>query len=196
MPVKYFYSFLERRYSKRQLTKLAVGLLITLLGTQAFMFWYFGTTARSLSGMAHDRDNRTLLLSYTDRQEFIEHYSNDLEEGWCVYGYGNQTHIVVQDIEHISQPRSQSSRKIMYTCIPQTLGQILQGRSWRLIGDVHSHPGQSDSELSKGDTMSWATTSALLPLKGVYTIADGPEFFTTSSLSEPLEKQLLENKAE
>ena len=192
MPVKYFYSFLERRYSKRQLTKLAVGLLITLLGTQAFMFWYFGTTARSLSGMAHDRDNRTLLLSYTDRQEFIEHYSNDLEEGWCVYGYGNQTHIVVQDVEHISQPRSQSSGKILYTCVPQTVNQMLQGKPWMLIGDVHSHPDRSDAMLSKGDTMSWATTSALLDLKGVYTVADGPEFFTTSSLSTPLEKQLVE----
>jgi hypothetical protein len=69
---------------------------------------------------------------------------------------------------------------------------MLQGKPWMLIGDVHSHPDWSDAMLSKGDTMSWATTSALLDLKGVYTVADGPEFFTTSSLSTPLEKQLVE----
>ena len=190
-PINHLYSLLERQYSKRQLTKLAVGLLIALFGTQAFMFWYFGSTAYSVSGMAHDNDNRSVILSYNDSKEFAKHYDPDIEEGWCVYGYSNRTHFVITDVEHIARPQSQSSGKITYTCIPQTVDQLLQEKPWHLLGDVHSHPGQDDAALSRGDTLNWGTTAALLPLKGVYTVADGPEFFTTSSLSEPLDKQMV-----
>lgn len=144
-----------------------------------------------MQGMGHSQDQRTVILSEDDRRNFLHNYTSNLEEGWCLYGSINETHIVIDDVVHSSTTDKQSDR-ISFSCIPETVQQLTDWENPRLIGDVHSHPDRSKSRLSRGDIHGWALVGPLVKVKGVYTVGDGAEFFTVQSLSTPLDKRVVE----
>ena len=183
------YGWMERRYTKRALARAVVILFVTLLATQVVVVWYFGNVGLSLREMGYDDDTRTVIIDREDQRAFARHYDQLVEEGWCLYGSVNETHIRIEDVVH-ARAISQDSDHIEFTCVPETMGQLLARENGRLIGVAHSHPSKKRSRLSRVDTMTWGRTSPVVEVMGIYTERDGVEFFTVRSLLSPLEKDV------
>jgi len=183
--------WLADRYSRRTLSRVVIALLLMLLATQLFLVWYFGSVGLSLREIGYGEDERTVVLDAADHATFEREYDPDQEEGWCLYGSMNETHVRIDAVVH-ADPLSQSADRIEFTCAGETANRALAGTNARLIGTVHSHPSKTDSELSRVDTMTWGRTSPVVKVMGVYTEESGVEFFTVSSMLEPLDKDVRE----
>lgn len=177
--------WLARRYSSRALARAVVVLLVALLVTQSLMVWYFASVGLSLRQLSPADDDRTVVIDESDVRTFEETYHPEREEGWCLYGAVNDTHVRVDDVVH-ADPVVQEKDHVQFTCVGETTGQALRGRNANLIGVAHSHPSKDRSYLSRADTMTWARTSPVVEVMGVYTEGDGIEFFTVRSLHRPL----------
>ena len=188
-PMARLYDVLERRYSKRTLSRAVVVLFVALLASQVLFVWYFGSVGLSLREMAYDADERTVVLDSEDRAEFERHYSPGREEGWCLYGSMNETHVRIDEVVH-ANAFSKSADRIEFTCASETADQMLARENPRLIGTVHSHPSKNRSRLSRVDTMTWGRTSPVVEVMGIYTEEDGVEFFTVRSMVSPLRKDV------
>lgn len=177
--------WLERRCTTRTLASLtlvfAVGLAVALL----FVAWYFGSIGLSLGSVGYDDDARTVVMDATDRDAFARHYHDDREEGWCLYGQANETHVRIDAIVP-AQTLSQGRDEIQFTCVRETAGRLFGGQSANLLGAVHSHPSYDRSYLSRKDLLLWGRTTPVVEVMGVYTQKDGVAFFTVESLGTPL----------
>lgn len=183
------YDWLERRYSKRTLARAVVVLFVALVASQLLFVWYFGSVGLSLREMGYDADDRTVVIDEADHQRFERHYDPDQEEGWCLYGSTNETHVRIGGVVH-ADALSKSADRIQFTCARESVGRAVAGENPRLIGTVHSHPSKNQSRLSRVDTMTWGRTSPIVEVMGVYTENDGVQFFTVRSISDPLAKDV------
>jgi len=181
--------WLTNRYSERTLARAVIALVAVLLVSQILVVWYFGSVGLSLREMGYDDDDRTVVIDSEDRAAFERDYHPDHEEGWCLYGSINETHVRIDAVVHAA-PLSKSADRIEFTCAGETADQAFAGRNPRLIGTVHSHPSKNESELSRVDTMTWGRTSPVVEVMGIYTVEDGVEFFTVRSMVSPLEKDV------
>lgn len=188
-PLDRWADWFEARYSKRALTRAVVVLTVALLATQLVFVWYFGNVGLSLREMGYDEDDRTVQIDAEDEAVFERDYQPDREEGWCLYGSMNGSHVRVDAVVH-ADPISKRSDRIEFTCAGETADQLLAAENPRLIGTVHSHPSKDESELSRVDTMTWGRTSPVVEVMGIYTEEDGVEFFTVRSMISPLEKDV------
>lgn len=186
---------LERRCSGRTLAVLTVVSVVGLVLSQGILIWYFGSMGLTLGAVAYDGDGRTVVVDESDLAVFERHYSDDQEEGWCVYGTANETHIRVSDVVHAST-LSQGEREIEFTCLPETGGQVVTGENPHLLGTVHSHPSYNRSFLSRKDTMLWGRTTPVIEVMGVYTEPDGVAFFTVESMASPLRMEVIERESD
>lgn len=182
---------LEERVRKRTLSRAVVVLVVALVASQLVLVWYFGSVGLSLREMGYSDDERTVVVESEDIATFDRHYHPDHEEGWCLYGGINETHVRIDEVVH-AEALSKSSERIEFTCTRETTGQLLAGENSRLIGTVHSHPSKNRSRLSRVDTMTWGRTSPVVEVMGIYTEADGVEFFTVRSMITPLRKDVRE----
>lgn len=185
----WWYDWLEGRCSKRALSRMVVVLIVALVASQLLFVWYFGSVGLSLREMAYDADERTVLIDGDDQAKFERDYHPDREEGWCLYGSINETHVRIDEVVH-ADPLSKSADRIEFTCTGETADQLLARENPRLIGTVHSHPSKNQSRLSRVDTMTWGRTSPVVEVMGIYTDEDGVEFFTVRSMIDPLEKDV------
>ena len=183
------YAWVERRFSRRALSRAVVVLVVALVASQLLFVWYFGNVGLSLREMGYDDDDRTVVVDSDDVAVFERTYRQNREEGWCLYGSINETHVRIDDVIH-ADPLSKSADRIEFTCAGETADQLLARENARLIGTVHSHPSKNHSRLSRVDTMTWGRTSPVVKVMGVYTEADGVEFFTVRSMMHPLEKDV------
>lgn len=190
-PLGWLADRLAERYSTRTLARATVLLFVALLVTQGGLAWYFGNVGLSLREVSHDADDRTVVIDRADVTTFERHYDEDVEEGWCLYGSTNRTHVRIRDVVH-AEPLSQADDRIEFTCVPETAERLVGGGSLHLVGVVHSHPSHDVSEPSRVDTMTWGRVSPLVDVMGIYTEDDGAEFFTTRSLVSPLAKRVVE----
>jgi hypothetical protein len=188
-PLDRWYDWIDARYTKRTLTRVVVVLAIALLATQLVFVWYFGNVGLSLREMGYDDDERAVVIDGDDEAAFARDYHPDHEEGWCLYGSINESHVRVDDVAHAA-PISTSADRIEFTCAGETADQALAGENPRLIGTVHSHPSKDRSRLSRVDTMTWGRTSPVVEVMGIYTAEDGVQFFTVRSMVSPLEKDV------
>lgn len=185
-PASPLVDWLARRYDQRALAKATVGLVACLLVTQATFLWYAGSLGTSLRATAYSDDDRTVVIDRADRAAFARAYSEDTEEGWCLYGTANETHIRIDDVVH-ARALTKTDDRIAFTCVPESARRLVRGQDPRLLGVVHSHPDYNRSFLSRLDLMLWGRVSPLVELMGVYTEPDGVEFFTAESLTRPLD---------
>lgn len=181
--------WLERRYTKRGLARIVVVLAVVIVASQLLLVWYFGSVGVSFRQMGYDADDRTVVLDGPDEASFAREYHPRYEEGWCLYGSVNETHVRVDDVVH-AEPIARSTDRIEFTCAGETADQLLAGRNPRLIGTVHSHPSKTESRPSRVDTMTWGRTSPVVEVMGIYTEEGGVEFFTVRSMLTPLEKDV------
>jgi len=91
--------------------------------------------------MGYDDDERAVVIDGDDEAAFARDYHPDHEEGWCLYGSINESHVRVDDVAHAA-PISTSADRIEFTCAGETADQALAGENPRLIGTVHSHPSK------------------------------------------------------
>jgi len=174
------------RYTRRTLALLVIVLTITVLLMQVFFVWYFGSIGLSMAATGYDDDERTVVVDQEVHATFAADFSRHAEEGWCLYGTTNATHIRIESVVHAST-LTQESGRVEFTCLPETAGQLLAAKDTRLVGAVHSHPNHDRSYLSRSDIMHWGRVSPVIEVMGVYTATDGVAFFTVRSLRTPLE---------
>lgn len=187
-------AWLADRYSERGLARAVVVLAVALVLTQALVGWYVGQLGLSLREVAHSNDDRTVVVDPAAHAAFARHYDPGLEEGWCLYGSSNDTHVRV-DAAVNARPLSQQSDRVEFTCVPETARHLASGRSTGLVGVAHSHPSRNRSRPSRIDAVTWGRVSPLVEVMGIYTERDGVEFFTLRSLAEPLDKRVAERTA-
>jgi proteasome lid subunit RPN8/RPN11 len=190
-PVAAVVSVVEARFTTRQLAGAVLALSACLLLTQAFFVWYFGNVGLSMGAVAYNDDERTVVVDADELRQFERQYDSDVEEGWCLYGSSNETHVRIESVVH-ARPLDQRSGHVTFTCIPETLGRVAALNRPDLLGAVHSHPDFNRSWLSRKDVMLWGRVSPVIEVMGVYTDRDGPEFFTIESMTAPLEKRVIE----
>lgn len=181
--------WLERRYTKRTLARAVVALLAALLASQVVLVWYFGSVGLSFHEMGYASDDRTVVIDSEDHAEFARHYNDTYEEGWCLYGQFNDSHIRITDVVHASA-LSQGTDRIQFTCIGETAGQVLGANDPRLVGAAHSHPSMDRSYMSHKDSITLGRTSPVIEVMGIYTDEGGIEFYTVRSITSPLEKDV------
>lgn len=177
--------WLERRCTSRTLASLTVVLAVCLVVTVLFVSWYFGSIGLSLGSVGYDDDDRTVVVESDDLDTFERHYRSDREEGWCLYGSANDTHLRVDAVVP-AEPLAQSKEEIQFTCVRETAGRLLARENARLLGAVHSHPSYDRSYLSRKDLLLWGRTTPVVEVMGVYTEEAGVAFFTVESLGTPL----------
>jgi len=183
-------AWLADRVSERTLARLAVAFAAGFVVLGAGVAWYAGSVGVSMGAMAYDDDGRTVVIDADDAAKFDRHYDDDREEGWCLYGSSNETQIRIEEVVH-ADPVRQESGRVTFTCLPETAGQVLDGDTATLVGTVHSHPGHDESELSKLDIALFGRLSPFVETMGVYTEANGTAFFTTDSMTNPLDTRVV-----
>lgn len=188
-PLTWLTEWFERRYTKQALARLSAVLVVLLVTTQVLFIWYFGSVGLSMGTTAYNNDNRTVVIDATEVGEIERDYDPNTEEGWCLYGSKNETHVRVTEVVR-AQTIFKREDRIAFTCIPETASQVAAGRNPQFVGNVHSHVDQNESRLSRLDVMLLGRVSPVVTVMGVYTEQDGVEFFTTESMNEPLEKEI------
>lgn len=188
-PYLWLRNHLENRYTKKELARQIILCLTLFTITCITVTLYF--TSMALHGMekSWSDDDRIVLINQSDHQEFSKHYSQYREEGWCLYGYENQTHIVIDRVIHSGTDRKQS-HSIQFSCIPETSIRILEDWELGFLGIVHSHPQSLSTELSKGDMMFWGSNLPLISVQGIYVDGKNLAIYTVSSYSEPLDLKI------
>ncbi|WP_336002571.1 hypothetical protein [Halorientalis halophila] len=181
--------WLTSRASERTLARLTIAFALCSVVLLVGIAWYVGSLGLSMGAMAYDGDDRTIVVDASERAEFARHYDEDREEGWCLFGSTNETHVRIDEVVH-ARPLDQDAKRVTFTCLPEAGGQLLTGDSANLVGVVHSHPGHNTSELSKLDIAMFGRLSPLVEVMGIYTDADGVAFFTTDSMTNALDTRV------
>jgi hypothetical protein len=189
-PVSRFYGWVERRVAKRTLVRAVVvpSVVVVLLGVS--LGWYSGTTGLALRQTAYDEADRTVVIDHADHERFARRYTPRHETGWCLYGAANDTHVRVADVVRAT-PVSGDRDRIEFTCLPETVGQLVQGRPAGFLGVAHSHVDVERSRPSHVDAMTWGRLGPLVQVMGVYSRPGGIEFFTQRSVLHPLETEVV-----
>jgi len=188
-PLTWLTEWFERRFTKQALARLSAILVVLLVTTQVLFIWYFGSVGLSMGKTAYNNDSRTVVIDAAEVSDIERDFDPDNEEGWCLYGTKNDTHIRVTEVVR-AQTIFKRQDRIAFTCLPETASQVAAGRNPRLLGNVHSHPDHNNSHLSRLDVMLLGRVSPLITVMGVYTEEGGVEFYTTESLIEPLDKEV------
>lgn len=138
----------------------------------------------------HDNDSRSVFIEDSEIDVIREKYDSDLEKGFCLYGDYSNDSIRVRDVVHDDNPVSQNKHSISFNCIDETverLPKLVNDDSYRLIGNVHTHPRYA--KLSRPDAFTFGSFSLFQEAFGIYN-GDELEFFTSRSLSYGLEKHV------
>jgi proteasome lid subunit RPN8/RPN11 len=182
-------AWLAARVSRTTLARLTVAVGVGALLLSVGVLWYVGSVGLSMGAMAYDADDRTVVIDAAERERFASHYDREREVGWCLYGTTNETHVRVDEVVP-ARPMQRGPERVTFTCLPETAGQLLDGANADLIGAVHSHPGHDESELSRLDIALFGRISPLVEVMGVYTEANGTAYYTTDSMTEPLDTRV------
>lgn len=130
-------------------------------------------------GMLEDGSNYEVVVSEDQVDVFDQHYTSELENGFCLYGSIEDEQVVVDEVVHVDDPRKQSRGAISFTCIPETLDrlpQLMKQGDFGFLGIVHTHPSGSP-RLSRSDAAMLGLTFYVVKVSGVYN-GDEVEFYT------------------
>ena len=186
--------WLATRTSERTLARLTLLFAAGFVVLGAGVAWYVGSVGLSMGAMAYDSDGRTVVIEERERAAFANHYDEADEVGWCLYGTTNETHVRIDEVVPAA-PVSQGPERVTFTCVPETASQLLAGENADFLGTVHSHRGHNESVLSGIDIALFGRISPVVEVMGVYTEADGPAFFTTGSMTNPLDTRVVGDAA-
>ena len=125
-----------------------------------------------------ETDPQIVSLQESHMEWLDENYNRSMENGFCLFGHIEEKMIadeedwktfVVEDVEFVDSPFTQSNSSIRHTCVPQVLArwnQLVFDQDYNLIGAIHTHPGKA--ELSEIDKKLFRRIESLIPLYGIY----------------------------
>jgi proteasome lid subunit RPN8/RPN11 len=131
-------------------------------------------------GILEDGSNYEVVISEEQVDVFDQHYTTELENGFCLYGEVEEEQVVVDEVVYVDDPLKQSRGAISFTCIPETLERLpklLTHGDFEFLGVVHTHPSGSPrlSLTDAANTLGMAR--AFVKVSGVYN-GDRVDFYT------------------
>ena len=158
---------LKRRDRRRRFWNLlTVAALIALL---VFLGVYVDrvTPVRVDGGL----DDSLTTVSFTRGQVqwLSQNYNQSVENGFCLFGSIDGSEVVVQDVEFVDNPWSQSKHAMSFSCIPQILvrsNDLVLDSDYRFLGIIHTHP--NTAYLSDVDQNTFSKVESVVELFGVY----------------------------
>lgn len=131
-------------------------------------------------------------VSFTEShvQWLDQNYNKSMENGFCLFGHIEDREVVVEHVEFIDNPFSQSRDSMNPTCIPQIFarsGQLLLDGRYRFVGLIHTHP--EHASLSRVDRRTFARFDPVLSVFGVYN-GDRIAMYSAPNQSRPIHSVL------
>lgn len=158
---------LKRRDRRRRFWNLlTVAALIVLL---VFLGIYVDrvTPVRVDGGI--DDSPTTVSFTRGQVQWLSQNYNESVENGFCLFGSVDGSDFVVEDLEFVDSPWSQSKHAMSFSCIPQILvrsSDLVLDSDYRFLGIIHTHP--NTDYLSEVDQNTFSKVESVVELFGVY----------------------------
>ena len=121
-------------------------------------------------GMLENGSSYEVVISEHQIQTFDQHYTKQLENGFCLYGEIEDQQVVIDEVVYVDEPRQQSKGSISFTCIPETLErlpELLKRDDFGFLGIVHTHPSGSP-RLSRSDAAMLGASWYFVRVSGIY----------------------------
>jgi len=165
----------EKLKRKRRWKKLNQAVSAVLLVSLAILF----TRATPIHmGMLENGSSYEVEISEDQVEIFEQHYTQDEENGFCLYGEIEDQQVVIDEVVYVDEPRQQSKGSISFTCIPETLErlpELLKQGDFGFLGIVHTHPSGSP-RLSRSDAAMLGASWYFVRVSGIYN-GDRVEFY-------------------
>lgn len=142
-------------------------------------------------GMWEDGSSYEVVISEEEIQTFDQHYTEELENGFCLYGEIENEQVVVDEVIYVDEPRNQSRGAISFTCVPETLERLpklLKQGDFGFLGIVHTHPRSSQLSL-KDAANTLGMGRIFIKVSGVYN-GNQVEFYTFEDPRYPMPLQI------
>jgi hypothetical protein len=152
--------------------KFNLAVMLALFST-VFLFPY-PDPFHALNPSQHVTDtgleSKTVMLPRNQHQIIFDNFNESREEGFCLFGKTNSTHIKIMDVVHNEDPVSQGPNHITNLCTKQVaekLPRFYLDYGYKLIGNIHTHPISNEAKLSKRDIHSMGKMSLFQRVWGV-----------------------------
>ena len=158
---------LERRDWRKKWADRLFWLSIVLLMV-SFGFFLHRVTPINVDG-GLSTDPTTVSFTESHLQWLDENYNESMENGFCLFGEIDGKEVVVEHVEFVDNPFSQSKHSMKVSCLPQIFvrsGQLLLDSDYRLVGFIHTHPEYA--ALSGNDRDMFRKVDPFLSVFGVY----------------------------
>lgn len=142
-------------------------------------------------GMLENGSSYDVVISEEQVDIFDQHYTTELENGFCLYGEVERQQVVVDEVVYVDEPEKQSRGAISFTCIPETLDRLpklLRQGDFGFLGIVHTHPSGSP-RLSRSDAAMLGASWYFVRVSGVYN-GEQIEFYTFEDPRYPMPLQV------
>lgn len=206
-PTVLYAKWLMHRESKERLAKSQARIMPLLI---FLVLWFYFTSFGIIQLAEQDvasgnwgetSDNRTVVFAETEYFEIHDNFNSSVEDAWCAYGSTNSTHIMVEEVNHLSA--NGSSHRIRFDCLGDASQRALSSGELDLIGDIHSHPS-GVAEMSDVDAFNFKFPQSIyMEFRAVYGddgyreeewVDDTFGIFTPGSLSESLDYKVVSDK--
>lgn len=174
----------RRRKWENRVTVLLLVLVFVLVG-----FFAMRVTPVQVDGGA-SREPTTVSFTESHVQWLDENYNESMENGFCLFGHVDEEEVVVEHVEFIDNPFSQSRDSMKPTCLPQIFvrsEQLLLNERYRFLGLIHTHPNHA--VLSQRDRETFSKFDSVLSVFGVYN-GDQVAMYSAPNQSRPIHSVL------
>lgn len=116
-----------------------------------------------------DEAPTTVSISQSHLDWLQENYNEDLENGFCLFGQVDGNKVMVEDVEFVDNPWSQSKYSMRFNCVPQLAvrsGDLVQDYDYKFVGAIHTHP--VTPSLSRVDQEMFRKAQGLIKVFGVF----------------------------
>ena len=179
----------RRDHRRRFWNILTVALLVLMV---VFIGFYVDRVTPIRVDGGIDEAPTTVSFTRGQIQWLDQNYERDLENGFCLFGRIDESDFVVEDLEFVDNPWSQSKYSMRFNCVPQILvrsSQLVMDGDYRFLGIVHTHPNTASPSLVDLDTFN--KVDEAVELFGVY---NGEELNVYDRPGGPPIKKLLRAK--
>jgi len=180
---------LRKRQRKRQvLRKLRNAVIAVLLVCTAILF----TRVTPIEmGMLGNGSEYEVVISEKQVDVFDQYYTEEMENGFCLYGEVEDEQVIVDEVVYVNEPRKQSKGAISFTCIPETLDRLpklLTHGDFGFLGTVHTHP-ESDRLSLMDAANTLGVGRVFVKVSGIYN-GNQVEFYTFEDPRFPMQLQV------
>jgi len=158
--------------SRPYFTAFNIALTLTIFST-VFLFPYPNPfqVDTTIEDYTTEKDSKkTVLIQPQHRDVIFDNYDSDLEEGYCLFGEVNSTHIKIEKVIHNENPLDQGPNYIMNTCFKQIRNELpgmYLDYDYKLLGSIHTHPQSGVPEPSMRDIHSLGMKRLFVRVLGV-----------------------------